>query len=210
MRRQSYIIERIDDPDGETIFRSAHIQTRAIDAGTAWLTTQAMQKVLERGTAASAKTMGFTKPAAGKTGTTNEFRDAWFAGFTSSLTCGVWVGLDRPETIVSKGYGAALALPVWVDVMNTASAQRYPAQPLQSEEPTRRVTVCSATNELATSGCDRAGTAYTIDLPESHVPRDLCGVHRGGALATPDREGRSGPSFPQSLLRSFKKFFGGE
>src|SRR5258706_3112462 len=89
VRRQSYMIERIDDPDGETISRYAHIQTRAIDAGTAWLTTQAMQKVLERGTAASAKTMGFTKPAAGKTGTTNEFRDAWFAGFTSSLTCGV-------------------------------------------------------------------------------------------------------------------------
>ncbi|HYR59077.1 MAG TPA: PBP1A family penicillin-binding protein, partial [Chthoniobacteraceae bacterium] len=169
IRRQSYIIERIDDADGETIFRAGHIQVRAIDAGSAWLTTQAMQKVLERGTAASAKNMGFAKPAAGKTGTTNEFRDAWFAGFTSSLTCAVWVGLDKPETIVSRGYGAALALPVWVDVMNAASPQRYPAQPLQCAEPTRRVSVCATTNELATNGCERAGTAYAVELPESHV-----------------------------------------
>lgn len=210
LRRQNYIIERIDDANGETIFRSAHIQTRAIDPGTAWLASQAMQKVLERGTGASAKSMGFTKSAAGKTGTTNDFRDAWFVGFTSSLTCGVWVGLDKPETIISKGYGAALALPVWVDVMNAASQQRYPAQPLRCPEGTRRVSVCSTTNELATNACDRAGAAYSIELPESHVPRDACGVHRGSILADQDRDGQPRRSVPQSIFRSFKKFFGGE
>ncbi len=209
VRRQNYIIERIDDADGETIYRSAHVTTRAMDPGTAWLTTQAMQKVFERGTAATAKNMGFSKPAAGKTGTTNDFRDAWFAGFTSSLTCGVWVGLDRPETIVSKGYGAALALPVWVDVMNAASAQRYPANPLHCAEPTRRVTVCAVTNELATNACDRAGAAYNIDLPESHIPRDPCSTHRGSILAG-DRDQGEKRSVPQSIFRSFKKFFGGE
>ena len=210
LRRQNYIIERIDDGNGETLYRSAHIQTRAIDPGTAWLTTQAMQKVMERGTGSTAKGMGLTKPAAGKTGTTNDFRDAWFVGYTSSLTCGVWVGLDRPETIVSKGYGAALALPVWVDVMNAASAQRYPAQPLRSPEATRRVSVCSVTNELATNACERAGAAYGIELPESHVPRDLCRTHRGSALAGPERDGQPRRSVPQSIFRSFKKFFGGE
>ena len=210
MRRQNYIIERIDDGNGETIYRAAHLQTRAIDPGTAWLTTQAMQKVLERGTAATAKGMGFSKPAAGKTGTTNEFRDAWFVGFTSTLTCGVWVGLDRPETIVSKGYGAALALPVWVDVMNAASQQRYPAQPLHCPEATRRVSVCAVTNELATTACDHAGAAYSIELPESKVPHDLCATHRGSALAGSDREAQSRRSVPQSIFRSFRKFFGGE
>jgi penicillin-binding protein 1A len=211
MRRQNYIIERIDDGNGETIYRAAHIQTRALDTGTAWLTTQAMQKVLDRGTGATARTtMGFNKPAAGKTGTTNEFRDAWFVGFTTSLTCGVWVGLDKPETIISKGYGAALALPVWVDVMNAASAQRYPAQPLQCAEPTRRVSVCSVSSELATTACEHAGAAYSIELPESRIPRDTCGVHRGGTLVGADREATPRPSVPQSIFRSFKKFFGGE
>jgi penicillin-binding protein 1A len=210
VRRQSYIIERIDDSDGVTIYRSAHIQTRAMDPGVAWLTTQAMQKVIERGTAASAKALGFSKPAAGKTGTTNEYRDAWFAGFTSSLTCGVWVGLDQPATIMSRGYGSSLALPVWVSIMNGASQQRYPAQPLRSAEATRRVSVCAVSNQLATTGCERAGAAYTIELPESRMPRDACGSHRGGVLAGPADEPTGKRSAPQNILRSFKKFFGGQ
>jgi penicillin-binding protein 1A len=210
LRRQSYIIERIDDAEGVTIYRSAHIQTRAMEPGVAWLTTQAMQKVIERGSAASAKSLGFSKPAAGKTGTTDEFRDAWFAGFTSSLTCGVWVGLDQPATIMNRGYGSSLALPVWVSIMNGASQQRYPAQPLRSSEATRRVSVCSASNELATTGCERAGAAYTMEIPESRVPHDPCGIHRGGVLAGPAGEPAQKRSAPQNIFRSFKKFFGGQ
>ena len=210
VRRQSYIIERIDDAEGVSIYRAAHIQTRAMEAGVAWLTTQAMQKVIERGTAATAKSLGFSKPAAGKTGTTDDFRDAWFAGFTSSLTCGVWVGLDQPATIVNRGYGSALALPVWVNIMNGASQQRYPAQALRSTEPVRRVSICSASDELATTACERAASAYVVDLPDSRVPRDACSVHRGGVLADVDREPAQKRSVPQSIFRSFRKFFGGQ
>jgi penicillin-binding protein 1A len=210
VRRQSYIIERIDDSEGVSIYRAAHIQTRAMEAGVAWLTTQAMQKVIERGTAASARSLGFSKPAAGKTGTTDDFRDAWFAGFTSSLTCGVWVGLDQPATIMNRGYGSALALPVWVNIMNGASQQRYPAQALQSAEPTHRAMVCSASNELATTACERAASAYVAELPDSRIPHDACSVHRGGVLADLDREPAQKRSVPQSIFRSFKKFFGGQ
>jgi penicillin-binding protein 1A len=92
--------------------------------------------------------------------------------------------------------------------MNAGSPQRYPAQPLHSAEATRRVSVCSVTNELATNNCDRAGAAYAIELPESHIPRDLCSTHRGSALAGADGQPRR--SVPQSIFRSFKKFFGGE
>jgi penicillin-binding protein 1A len=210
VRRQTYIIERIDSASGETVYRAAHIQTQAMDPGASWLVTSTLGKVLERGTAASAKTLGFSKPAAGKTGTTNDFKDAWFAGFTTSLTCGVWVGLDKPETIVARGYGAALALPIWVDVMNGASPQRYPATPLRPSVPLRRVTVCSISNELATAGCERAGTAYGIDLPESLIPRDACDAHRGGLAGPEPPEEEPKRSLPQSIFKSFKKFFGGQ
>jgi penicillin-binding protein 1A len=211
VRRQSYIIERIDDADGETIYRAAHIETRALDAGVAWMTSQAMQKTMERGTGATAKSLGFSKPSGGKTGTTNDFRDAWFVGYTSALTCGVWVGLDQPETIMSRGYGSTLALPVWVDVMNSASQQRYPSQPLRSPVPLQRASVCSVSNELATTGCERAGAAYSMELPESRIPADLCGMHRGGALAEGQRAPQNQPrrTAPQSIFRSFKRFFGG-
>jgi penicillin-binding protein 1A len=213
VRKQSYIIERIDDASGETIYRSAHIQARALDPGVNWMVSSILSKVLERGTASAAKSQGFTKPAAGKTGTTNDFKDAWFVGYTTSLTCGVWVGLDHPETIIPHGYGAALALPIWTDVMKSAPPQRYPANELRPSVPLRRVTVCSQTNQLATSGCERAGTAYTIDLPVTRVPKDGCGLHKGGVLAggeSGDEGQRKNSNLPQSIFRSFKKFFGGE
>jgi len=128
--RQGYVIERIDSADGEIIFRAAHNTVPVFDRRVCTTTTGIMSEILERGTAASSRALGWTKPAAGKTGTTDGYHDAWFVGYTSSLTCGVWVGLDKPATIVPKGYGAALALPVWVDVMKRASPDKYPAQSL--------------------------------------------------------------------------------
>ena len=128
VRRQPFLIDRVDDASGRTVYRAAHIETRVLDSGVCWSISTALEKVLQRGTAASAD---FHKPAAGKTGTTNDYRDAWFIGYTRPLTCGVWVGLDKPAQIMSRGYGATLALPVWCDVMNIASAGRYPALALQ-------------------------------------------------------------------------------
>ena len=127
----AYIIERIDNSDGEVIYLANHSAPAALPPGVCGEITGILQKVLDHGTAAAARSsLGFNKPAAGKTGTTNDYRDAWFVGYTKSLTCGVWVGLDQPETIMAHGYGSALALPVWVDVMNAASGQRYPATAL--------------------------------------------------------------------------------
>jgi len=206
-RRQNFIIERIDDAAGETIYRASHLAPRKLDASACWLTTTALQKVMERGTGAGVKGMGFTKRCAGKTGTTNDYHDAWFVGFTSALTCGVWVGLDQPKPIVAKGYGAALALPVWADVMAAASPQRYPAREFFAPDTLRRVAVCSTSNELATDGCQRVGTAYSLDLPGARIPRDSCHVHRGASLVQRFEGARRSPA--QSLLRSFKKFFGG-
>src|SRR6266498_3033344 len=134
VRKQAYIIERIDDQRHKPIYLAAHISTPALDPSAAWMTSQVMEGVLTKGTAASARSLGFRLPAAGKTGTTNDYKDAWFAGYTSTLTCGVWVGFDQPATIIPHGYGAALALPVWTQVMNKAS-QHYPAEQLQPTMP---------------------------------------------------------------------------
>ncbi len=211
-RRQNYLIERIDDAAGDVLYRAAHVQTPAVDSGVSWLVTGILSKVMERGTAAKARSLGWTRPAAGKTGTTNDYKDAWFVGYTTSLTCGVWVGLDQPETIMSKGYGAALALPIWVDVMNAAGSQRYPAVAFKSPVPLEKASVCAVSNEIATTGCDRAGNAYTLDLPASLVPHDACHVHRGGVMADSDRPGENPAkrTAPEGIFRSFKRFFGGE
>ena len=211
IRKQSYIIERIDDPDHKPIYRAAHVTLPVLDPGAIWMTTELMEEVMTRGTAASARSLGFKLPAAGKTGTTNDFKDAWFVGFTSSMTCGVWVGFDQPTTIIPHGYGSALALPVWTQVM-LKSSERYPAEPLRAPVALQQATVCSISNALATSGCVAAGTAYEIDLPVDKVPRGICKVHGGN----PTLLGRRVEQFqekvkkvPRSIIQSFKRFFGG-
>jgi penicillin-binding protein 1A len=176
------------------------------------MTSELMEQVLTTGTAASAKSLGFKLPAAGKTGTTNDYKDAWFVGYTSALTCGVWVGFDQPTTIIPRGYGAALALPVWTQVM-TKAAQRYPARPLQSTIPMTRATVCTISNHLAATGCNAAGTAYEITLPEGHVPEVVCEIHGGAqtqfAQKVQDTAQKAG-TLPTRIFQSFRKFFGGK
>src|SRR5881398_1864037 len=211
VRKQSYIIERIDDANHKPIYRSAHISVPVLDSSAAWMTSQLMEEVLTRGTAATSRSLGFRLPAAGKTGTTNDYKDAWFVGYTSTLTCGVWVGFDQPTTIVAHGYGAALALPAWTQVMNKAS-KHYPAEPLQPTMPLQRATVCSISNQLATTGCMSAGTAYDIDLPVDKVPNAACQIHGGSqwpfAQQAPGIPQKAG-TFPGRLFKSFRRLFGG-
>jgi len=211
VRKQAYIIERIDDQQHKPIYLAAHITSQAIDPGAAWMTSEVMEDVLTKGTAASARSLGFKLPAAGKTGTTNDYKDAWFVGYTSTLTCGVWVGFDQPTTIVSRGYGAALALPVWTQVMNKAS-RHYPAEPLQPNMPIQRATVCSISNQLATTGCTAAGSAYDIDLPVEKIPTVACQVHGGSQWPFAQQPPNGLPkarTLPGRLFNSFRRFFGG-
>ena len=211
VRKQAYLIERIDNQEHKPIFRAAHISMPTLDPSAAWMTSQLMEEVLTRGTAASARSLGFKLPAAGKTGTTNDYKDAWFLGYTSTLTCGVWVGFDQPATIIPRGYGAALALPVWTQVMNKA-AERYPPEALQPTMPIQHAMVCSISNQLATTGCQAVGTAYEIDLPADKVPTVACEVHGGQEMPFAQQLQGLPPkaaTFPGRFFRSFRKLFGG-
>ena len=130
--RKPFLIERVDDAGGTTLYRAPSSVRAVLQPGACATLTSVLTKVLDRGTAAAARSAGFKKPAAGKTGTTDDYKDAWFIGFTTSLTAGVWVGFDKPQRTVAQGYGATMALPVWVEVMNAATEQRYPAMALRS------------------------------------------------------------------------------
>jgi penicillin-binding protein 1A len=212
VRKQAYIIERIDDADHNPIYRAAHVSVPALDPSAAWMTSQLMEQVLVSGTAASARSLGFKLPAAGKTGTTNDYKDAWFVGYTNAMTCGVWVGFDQPQTIMARGYGAALALPIWTQVM-TKAALRYPAGPLEPTMPLTHAAVCSLSNHLATTGCNTAGTAYDIDLPNDKVPAVACEIHGGPQTQFAQKmqdAGQKAVTLPSRLFQSFRKFFGGK
>jgi len=116
--RKPFLIDQVLDPNGRLLYRAPRKETRVLNTQACAMVDDALHKVLQRGTASNARVRG---NAAGKTGTTNDYRDAWFIGYTPGLTCGVWVGLDKPERIMNRGYGATLALPVWARVINAAA-----------------------------------------------------------------------------------------
>jgi penicillin-binding protein 1A len=212
LRREPYLIERIDDVDGKILYQAQPQQTQVLSPAIAWMVAETMRGVLERGTGSSAKSLGLDRYAAGKTGTTDNYKDAWFVGFTNSLTCGVWVGFDQPQTIEQRGYGAALALPIWVRIMEKAPRQKYPDGEFAAPEPLARVQLCSISNDLATEGCQAAGTSYEISLPQSRVPEKSCPLHQG--MPQPFRAQQPPPppeddNFGQRVFRSFRKLFGG-
>ncbi|MBJ7326479.1 MAG: hypothetical protein JHC52_03940, partial [Chthoniobacterales bacterium] len=118
-RHGDFLRTRIEDPQGRVIYRYRGAPAgRILPASAARTTAAVLRETMTRGTGTVAKALGYRGRAGGKTGTTNDYRDAWFIGFDDVTTCGVWVGFDQPKQIVDRGYGATLALPIWVRIMN--------------------------------------------------------------------------------------------
>jgi penicillin-binding protein 1A len=196
--RRPFLISSIEDRDGHILWRAPSEQQRVISPDTAWMTSSILQDVMKSGTAAKSASLGWKKIGAGKTGTTNDFHDAWFVGFTSSLTCAVWVGMDQPQTIFNKGYGSALALPVWVDFMQQVQEKDYPAAPFEPPSPAIKATLCSASGARATSVCVAQRCAYETVLPASRVPSSMCPTHPEPVVAPAVVPPPAAPAFPPS------------
>ncbi len=124
--REPIFITRVEDQDGSVLFQSDSHPRRAVSETTAFLMATMLADVVDAGTANRARALGFTLPAAGKTGTTNDFVDAWFVGFTPSLVAGVWVGFDTPRTIIKNGFAGHLAVPMWARFMKAATKDDTP------------------------------------------------------------------------------------
>lgn len=120
-RFRPYYIQRIKNRNGTTLWENGPIAYQAAPARPTREVARLLEEINKRGTArAITSSYGFQPPSGGKTGTTNGPSDAWYAGYTSAMTCAVWVGMDRGNTILKKGSGASLALPIWVDIMKGA------------------------------------------------------------------------------------------
>ena len=111
-------IRRVTDYQGQVLEEDYSEVRDVITPQTARVMTSLLQQVVQHGTAAAAASL--KHPLAGKTGTTNDFTDAWFVGFSPSITCGVWVGFDEKRTLGNKETGARAALPIWMDFMRVA------------------------------------------------------------------------------------------
>src|SRR6185295_3576391 len=139
---------------------------------TTFLVTNMMRSVLNEGTAASARGQGFTLDAAGKTGTTNDLRDAWFVGFTPELLTVVWVGFDDNQPVGLSGSQAAL--PIWTQFMRNALAGRA-SVPFDVPGGISFMDIDPLTGKLATPACPKIFTEAFLAGSE---PTEVCDLHQ--------------------------------
>jgi penicillin-binding protein 1A len=131
---QPRAILRVSDYDGRVIDEFPPKVTEVLPAGVDRVMISMLREVVNSGTAVHARSLSAQYPIAGKTGTTNDFSDAWFIGFTPSITCGVWVGFDDHHTLGKGQEGSHVALPIWMDFMSHAlkgqPVQNFPDSPI--------------------------------------------------------------------------------
>jgi len=191
---KAFIIQRIEDQGGNVVFEAKPGRVRVIRDTTAYEIHTCLADVLDRGTADKAYTeLGLKKfPLGGKTGTAYNFTDAWFLGYSSAVTCGVWAGFDKPATIYRGAFSNEIALPVWAEVMKSTFATYRPKE-IVPPKGIIKVELCSASGQLATDKCfetvenketgekvQRSTTFFEI-ATEEQAPKSGCEVHNGGA-----------------------------
>jgi len=119
-------ITKVTDYEGRVLEEDYPEVKDVISARTARIMTEMLREVVLHGTGVAAAKLPF--PVAGKTGTTNDFTDAWFVGFSPTMTCGVWIGFDEKRSLGAKETGAHAALPIWMNFMTAAMAGKDPGQ----------------------------------------------------------------------------------
>jgi penicillin-binding protein 1A len=193
--RQPILIRRVTDADGKLLYQGKGQAHQAVTPETAFLMSSMLADVVNAGTGAKARQSGFTLPAAGKTGTTNDYMDAWFVGFTPHLVAGVWLGFDQPQTIIGNGYAADLAVPVWAAFMKAAT-KGDPPDWFDRPESIVGVNVCRLSGKLPNVSCGNVQTidpdgnietrsmVYTDYFVKGRQPATLCPLHPGGDYAT--------------------------
>lgn len=193
-RVNPYLISEVTDLDGIVLARAQPIVAerdapRAIDARNDYVMNSLLQSVAQRGTGAKSNALG-RKDLAGKTGTTNDSRDAWFAGYQHSLAAIAWIGYDAPRGLGDRETGGGLALPVWMDYMAQAlkGVPEY-QMPMPSD-------VASVGGELYFDAfLPRQGFVPTVGISEAALhPSDQQDGEEAGAAPAGDHVGAADPS----------------
>ncbi len=150
------LVTRIENAQGQVLYSrppNSYSQVRVTDPAAAYMTHSCLEDALALGTGAPAKDFGLQNfPAAGKTGTHSKSTDLWFAGYSSAVTCVVWTGLDRKDTVYPDAFSNRVALPIWTDIMN-ASQEHFPGAPFPTPPDVQQVELCTLSGQPATDAC---------------------------------------------------------
>jgi penicillin-binding protein 1A len=165
VRYDPVAVKWVEDPDGRVLEKHAATGERVVSEQQAFVMTSMLQGVVQRGTAKAARALG--RPLAGKTGTTNDFIDAWFVGYSPNLVAGVWVGIDDQQPLGDMETGARAALPIWMEFMQQA-LERMPLQEFVTPPHVRLVRIDPHTGANAEGGgADTIPIALAEDVGSS-------------------------------------------
>ncbi len=189
------LIRRVEDRAGDVLLQENRGSYRALRSGTAYLMSSMLADVMNRGTGVAARAAGFKLPAAGKTGTTDDYSDAWFIGYTPRLLAGVWFGRDRRGPIMTKGFAATVAVPAWARFMSEATAGDAPEW-FKPPRDVERVKVCSESRLKASEYCPSVYDDYFL---VGTAPYETCLVHDSEFVSEPESDLESAGSVTQPL-----------
>lgn len=171
-------ILRVEDRFGRILWQPEPVSRQVLDRGTAWIINEALRGVVTGGTASrEVWNAGFRHPAGGKTGTTNDYNDVWYIGFTNDLVAGVWMGFDHNREIMRNAQGGRLAAPAWTAMMlEIYQRRRAPSGWSEPENLLRAVEIDKTTGYRATPFCpdDARETRY---YPPGAEPKEFCPIH---------------------------------
>ncbi len=162
------MVRRVEEQNGDVLLDETPSVRRAVSETTAFLMSSMLADVIDGGTGARARALGFRLPAAGKTGTTNDFTDAWFIGYTPRLVTGVWFGSDRPTTIMARGFAATVAVPAWAAFIKQVTRGQPPAW-FDPPPGIERHAICAASGLLATPECSLPLAVATVGFALGEV-----------------------------------------
>ena len=146
------LITHVEDHDGHVVWRASRAGVQAITETTAYLMSSMLADVVSSGTATGVRAAGFRLPAAGKTGTTDDYSDAWFVGYTPNLVAGVWFGMDTPQPIMTRGFASVVAVPAWASFMQIATRGDRPSW-YPAPKTVEKVAICRRSGGRATEKC---------------------------------------------------------
>ena len=189
------------DAEGSPVFTNAIEKRRIVSPEVAFQATSMLRDVIERGTGNAARALGVRGPIAGKTGTTDDYHDAWFVGFSTSVVVGVWIGFDQPAAIGQDAYAARIAVPIWADFMKR-TAQILPAGDFAVPSGLRAEEICSVSYLKPVDGCPTY-TEYFKD--GDSIPSERCPIHQGSLK---QRAARAVEGFFRSIGRGIAGVFG--
>ncbi len=176
-RTAPYSIERVEDRNGKLLWQPQPRTEVVMDSALAWLMLDGLRNVVRRGTAAGAvgSQIG-TLPSGGKTGTTNDYADVWYVGFTPDLVGGIWIGMDKPQRIMDNAQGGRLAAPAWTAMMK----EIYERRPVPRDWPRPDGLVIAdvdrQTGQKYTYFCPKDSLSVESFLPGTE-PREFCRIH---------------------------------